>query len=64
MARAWKPVLWFSHEEVAPGLDQISMLFGSGSPTEGKALMDRKYQYRIIWDGPEDAWRLDIRADA
>jgi hypothetical protein len=58
MPRPWKPILWFTHVEVAENLDRVNMVYGA---TGDEALFDRRMDMRITFDAIEDAWRLDVR---
>lgn len=56
--RRWVPVYWLHHDEVAEGLDRLSNLNIGGASA---ALVERTFEYRLVWDPERSLWRLDRR---
>jgi hypothetical protein len=58
MARAWQSVYFLVTEVHSETYDRLVVM-----PPMAH-LLDRSYQYRVIWDSDRNAWRVDMRADA
>lgn len=57
--RRWEPVAFLVTEpSLAPGKDRIAAF------PPAFLVLERAYQYRVIFDHGRDAWRVDVRVDA
>jgi hypothetical protein len=58
MSRPWSSFTFLPTESVGDGLDRLlSEVVPSG-------LVERGYQYRLIWDSERLMWRVDRRVNA
>lgn len=61
--RRWKPVRYMitcpyeGLSEDSHVLDRMDWMSSDG----GSAVIDRAYEYRLVYDSHHDLWRLDIR---
>lgn len=56
--RRWVPLYWLHFEQACGTLDQLTHLAQGGSSA---SVVDRAFEYRLLFDLERDLWRLDRR---